>query len=405
MTGSPFLSRMLVMKLKTLKDAEVDGKRVLVRADLNVPAKDGKIADDTRLRAFLPTLKYLVEKGAKVIVMTHFGRPKGRVVEELRVEVIAKALGELLGKEVKKLNDCIGDEVEEAVGKMAEGDVVMLENTRFHARDEENDAEFVGQLAGLAELFVSDGFGALHRAHASTVGVAELLPSYAGFLVEKEVEVLSGILDSPKKPVCLVMGGAKIDTKIGILEKFLGKADYFLIGGALANTFLAAEGYEVGISLYEQEKMDTAREFLMKAEVKEEYVYLPADVRVADEISEHAVSLDVKINAVTPDMKILDIGVLTVETFVKSISEAGTIIWNGPMGLYEYPQFAKGSEAIARAISESEAISIVGGGDSIDAINNFGLDHKKFTHISTGGGAMLEFLEGKKLPGLAVLAA
>ena len=393
------------MKLKPLKSADLTGKRVLVRADLNLPIKDGVIEDDTRLRAVLPTLKYLLENDAKVVLMTHLGRPKGKVLEELRVDVLAEALSGLLGRKVKKVDDCVGDEIETAVNGMEEGDVLMLENTRFHAEEEANDAEFSARLASLGDLFVSDGFGVVHRAHASTVGVAELLPSYAGFLVEKEVEILSGILNSPKKPVCLVMGGAKIDTKIGILEKFIGKADYFLIGGALANTFLAAEGFEVGASLYEAEKMNIAREFLMKAEAKEEYVYLPVDVLVADEISADAKSLDVKTNAVTPNMKILDIGELTTATFVNSIAEAGTIIWNGPMGLYEYPQFAKGTEAVAKAIAESEAISVVGGGDSIDAINNFGIDHKKFTHISTGGGAMLEFLEGKELPGLKVLAA
>ncbi len=392
-------------KLRILADADLKGKRVLLRADLNVPMQDGEIQDDTRLQAVLPTLRYLLEQDCSVVIMVHFGRPKGKVVDELRVDPITKALGALLGKDVAKLDDCVGDEVESFVKNMKNGEVVMLENTRFHAEEKANDEGFAKKLAGLGEVFVNDAFGAVHRAHASTAGVAAHLPSYAGLLVEKEVEVLSGILESPKKPVCLVMGGAKIDTKIGILREFVDKADYFLIGGALANTFLAAEGYEVGKSLYQEDKLDVAREFLMSAEAKEKLVYLPTDVVVADEISADAEALDVKLEGVTSEMRILDLGVLTRETFVKSIAEAGTIIWNGPMGLYEYSQFEGGSKVVAEAIAESDAVSVLGGGDSIDAINNFEIDHGEFTHISTGGGAMLEFLEGKELPGLQLLTS
>ena len=368
------------MQLKTIKNADLKNKRVLVRADLNVPMKDGVIQDDTRLRAVLPTLEYLLEQGCDITVMSHLGRPGGKVVEELRVKPVSEALNDLLGTEVK-----------------------MLENTRFNPGEKENSVEFAKELASHGDVFVNDAFGTIHRAHASTVGVAEFLPSYAGLLVEKEVEVLSGILENPKKPVCLVMGGAKIDTKIGLLQKFLDIADYFLIGGALANTFLAAEGYQVGKSLYEEDKLELAREFLMAAEVKGKLVYLPTGVIVADEISEDAESLNVKVEGVTRGVMILDIAKVATETFVKSISEAGTIIWNGPMGLYEYPQFADGTKRVAEAIAESDATSVVGGGDSIDAINKFGVDKGKFTHISTGGGAMLEFLEGKDLPGLKVL--
>ncbi len=391
------------MKLRTLHDADLDGKRVLVRADLNVPIKDGVIQDDTRIQACLPTLNYLLERGCSVIVMTHFGRPKGQVMPEMRVDGIGVALSEALGREVKKLDDCVGSEVEVAVAAMKAGDVILLENTRFHAEEKENGEEFSKALAGLAEVYVNDAFGTIHRAHASTVGVAKILPAYAGLLVEREVEVLSSVLTEPKKPVCLVMGGAKIDTKIGILQKFLNRADYFLIGGALANTFLAAEGYEVGNSLYQEDKLDVARDFLLSAESKREYVYLPSDAVVSDKVSADSEALDMKLEGVGEEMMILDIGVLTAETFAKCIREAGTILWNGPMGLYEFPGFANGTKVVAEAIAESEATSIVGGGDSIDAINKLGIPSEKFTHISTGGGAMLEFLEGKTLPGVEVL--
>lgn len=391
------------MKLKTLKDASLDGKRVLVRADLNVPIKDGHVQDDTRIKAFLPTLQYLIDHGCRVIVMTHLGRPKGAFNAEFKVDAVGEALSKVLGKKVHKLDECIGEEVEKAVSEMQSGEVILLENTRFHAEEEANDEAFSKALSGLADVFVSDGFGTVHRAHASTVGVAKFLPAYAGFLVEREVEVLSGVLENAKKPVCLVIGGAKIDTKIGVLQKFLNIADYFLIGGALANTFLASEGYEIGKSLFQEDKIDVAREFLLSSESKREYVYLPIDVVAADEVSADAEAVDLKVDGVTSGMNILDIGKMTVELFVKCIAEAGTIIWNGPMGLYEFPQFANGTEQIAKAIANSPATTVVGGGDSSDAINNFNIPEEKFTHISTGGGAMLEFLEGKVLPGIEVL--
>lgn len=391
--------------LKTFKDLDLKGKRVLLRADLNLPVKEGRIQDDTRLQALLPSLQLLLGKGAKIVIMTHFGRPKGKAVEALRVDIIAEALSEALGKAVLKLDECIGAEVEKAVAAMQESELVLLENTRFYPGEKENDAEFAQSLAALADVFVNDAFGAIHRAHASTLGVTEHLPSYAGLLLEKEVNALSGLLSSPKKPVCLLVGGAKIDTKIGILQRFLEIADHFLIGGALANTFLAAEGYEVGTSLYQEDKLEVARDFLLSAEVKREEVYLPTDVIVADKISASAQRLDVKLEGVGSDMKILDIGKLTIENFISVIQNAGTIIWNGPMGLYEFPAFAEGTRAIAQAVAESSAETVVGGGDSIDAIKHFGFSAEQFSHISTGGGAMLEFLEGKELPGLKPLLA
>lgn len=367
--------------LKTLEEANLDGKRVLVRADLNVPMKDGVIQDDTRLKAVLPTLRYLLDKKCDITVMTHFGRPKGQVVEDLKIRPISEALNKLLGQEVK-----------------------MLENTRFNPGEKKNDKVFASELAKHGEVYVNDAFGTAHRAHASTEGVAHILPAYAGLLVQKEVEALSGVLEKPKKPVCLVMGGAKIDTKIGLLKKFVDIADYFLIGGALANTFLAAQGYEVGNSLYQDDKLDVAKAFLDAAKEASKEVYLPTDVVVASEVALEAKAKILTADEVPNDMLILDLGPETTQKFIDKIVEAGTIIWNGPMGLYEFPQFEKGTELVAKAIADSDATSLVGGGDSIDAMNNFKIPHEKFTHISTGGGAMLEFLEGKELPGLKVLS-
>lgn len=393
------------MKLRTLEQADLSGKRVLIRLDLNVPMSNGAIQDDTRIQAALPTLKHCIQAGAKLIVMTHLGRPKGAVVENLRTDIIAEALSDALGQAVSKVDHCIGESVEHAAQSLEAGDVLMLENTRFFPGEKANDPEFSKALASLADLYVNDAFGAAHRAHASTEGVTKHLPSYAGLLMTKEVEVLSKVLESPAKPVCLLVGGAKIDTKIGILERFLDIADYFLIGGALANTFLAAEGFDVGTSLYQEDKIEVAQKFLLTAENKREFVYLPLDVVVADKISNDAAALDVKPEGVELGMKILDIGALTVETFKKCIAEAGTIIWNGPMGLYEFAPFENGTKEIVKAVAESDAETIVGGGDSIDALKKYGYGEKDFSHISTGGGAMLELLEGKELPALEALKA
>jgi phosphoglycerate kinase len=393
------------MKLNTIHDLDLKGKRVLLRADLNVPLKDGEVQDDTRIQAVLPTIKYCLDQGAKLVIMTHLGRPKGEIVEKLRTDVISKALEGALDIAVAKVDGCTEDFVVAASEALEEGEILLLENTRFYTEEKKNDPEFSKKLAALADIFVNDAFGAAHRAHASTHGVTEHLPSYAGLLMEREVEVLTKVLDGPKQPVCLIVGGAKIDTKIGILKRFLDIADYFLIGGALANTFLAAEGFNVGESLYQEDKIEVARDFLLSAESKREYVYLPLDVIVADEVSKDAEALDVLPEGVEGDMKILDLGALTIETFKKSIAEAGTIIWNGPMGLYEFKQFETATREVIKAIVESDANSIVGGGDSIDAIKKFGYTSKDFNHISTGGGAMLELLEGKELPALEVLKA
>jgi phosphoglycerate kinase len=390
------------MKFRTLAEAPVESKTVLLRTDFNLPIKDGKVQDDTRLRESLPTLQELIRRGAKVVIVTHLGRPKG-VTEDLRLDLVASTLSSLLGQTVQKLSDCIGPEVKAAIAGMKGGDVLLLENVRFHPEEEANDPVFAKALAEGCDLYVNDAFGTIHRAHASTVGVAQFLPAYAGLLVAREVEVLSSILENPKKPVTLVAGGAKIDTKIGILEKFLSIADTFLIGGALANTFLAAQGYGVGTSLCENDKITTAKQFLEQAATLGKKVFLPVDVMIATDITPGLTVSEVEVNAVPGDQKILDLGTQTIALFVAALQDSRTILWNGPMGLYENPAFEKGTRGVAEAIAETSASKVLGGGDSIDAINHFGIPHEKYTHISTGGGAMLEFLEGKMLPGVQVL--
>jgi len=394
------------MNLRTLKDADVDEKRVLLRLDLNVPIDDeGNITDDTRLQKSLPTIKYLTDRGAKVIILSHLGRPDGKVVEDLRLDVVGEALSELLGQKVKKIHECVGPEVEKLVSELLPGEICLLENTRFYHGEETNDEGFSRDLAKLGEVFVSDAFGTVHREHASTAGIANFLPSFAGLLLEREVRVLSGLLSNPEKPLTVIMGGAKIGSKIGLLKNFLELSDNILIGGALANTFLAAEGYEVGDSLYEKEQLDVARNFLLEAEKHKETVRLPVDVLVADEIKEDVVTLDVLVDGVSPGMRILDIGRLTKDRFIEVINESKTIIWNGPMGLHEMEAFAGGTKEILKAVAECDATTIIGGGDTLDAITRFGFDFDQFGHVSTGGGAMLEFLQGKSLPGLVALEA
>ena len=391
------------MNVPFLKDANLNGKKILLRCDLNVPlSDDGKIEDNTRIVESLETIKYILSNGGKVIILTHLGRPDGKHVEDLKVDVIGRELENLLKTKVIKLDDCIGENVKKELNLM-QSDVYLLENTRFHAEEEENDENFAKELASYADVFVNDAFGTVHRAHASTAGVAKFLPCYAGLLLQKEIEVLSGLLLNPKKPVCLLTGGAKIDTKIGILNNFLHLADFFLIGGALANTFLAAEGKNIGSSLFEKEKLEVAKKFLIDAHKMEKKVLLPVDVVVAKEISKDAHAETLSVDLVSDEMKILDLGEKTIKNFNDVIGESATVIWNGPMGLYEYPQFESGSRELGLKISEMSITSIIGGGDTIDAINKFNIPLQKFTHVSTGGGAMLEFLEGKVLPGIQAL--
>ncbi|QQR55101.1 phosphoglycerate kinase [Candidatus Peregrinibacteria bacterium] len=391
------------MQLRTLAQTSVDEKTILLRADFNVPLKNGEVQDKTRLVESLPTIQFLLEKGAKVVLCSHLGRPKGQVMEELRLDAVGFELSKLLGKPVLKLNDCIGPEVLTAISAVPFGTVLLLENLRFHPEEEANDAAFAAALAEGKDLYVSDAFGTVHRAHASTVGVTKYLPSYAGFLVQKEVDVLSGILEHPKKPVALVVGGAKIDTKIGILEKFLDIADVFVIGGALANTFLLAQGYSIGTSLCEVEKVEVAKRFLATAAGKT--VLLPTDVVVAADITPGLPTQEVAVNAVPAGQKILDLGTQTRAAFADALASVATVLWNGPMGLYEVESFAAGTRELAEALAELPAVKVIGGGDTIDALTHFGVPIEKFTHISTGGGAMLEFLEGKMLPGVEALLA
>ena len=394
------------MKLKTLKDAakeiKLSGKTVLLRVDYNVSIENGKICDDTRITESLPTIEFLLKKGTKIILMSHLGRPKG-VDENLRLNPVADHLSKLLKRPVIKLDSCVGPAVEAAIQSLHKGDILMLENTRFHKEEEENDPEFSKKLAGYADLYVSDAFGTVHRAHASTEGVSHYLPSYAGFLIEKEIKNLEPLLKNPASPFVLLIGGAKIDTKIGILENFIKKADSILIGGGLANTFLAARGFDVGNSLCEKDKIETAQDIMLKAEKSKCSLVLPEDVIVADEISDDVVTADAEITGVEGNMQILDIGKKSLEKFIEILNKAKTIIWNGPVGLFEKKAFERGTKEIALALTKVKAKTYLGGGDTLDAIKKFGIKEDSYTHVSTGGGAMLEYLEGRELPGIKVL--
>jgi len=392
--------------IKTLKDIpKLKGKRVLVRVDFNVPMKDGAVQDDTRMRQTLPTIQYLTDKGARVILVTHVGRPKGKIIEELRVEPIAKHLEKLLNQSVAYRDECVGENVTKAVETMQNGKILFLENCRFHPGEESCSEEFCRELSQLADIYVNDAFAASHRKHASTAGIAEHLPAYAGLLVEREIEFLTPLLDSDHKNLTLIIGGAKVDTKIGVLNTYIGKAGAILLGGALANTFLAAEGYNIGASKYEKEKIETARELMMLAEAKQQKMYLPVDAIVGDTISNQATAIDLPLEDIEGDMKILDIGKKTQVIYAEIIAESKCVVWNGPMGLYEYTPFASGTRAIATALASpnNQLKTYIGGGDTVDAINRCGIKEDEFTFVSTGGGATLEFLEGKKLPGIAAL--
>ncbi len=387
------------MSLRTLSTADLKGKKVLVRVDFNVPISNGIVQDLTRIEETLPTLNYLKGQGAKIILISHLGRPDGKPVPDLKMDMLAKTLSTMMGQEVRKLDDCIGPSVRKAIEAMKPGEILLLENVRFHPEEEKNDPLFAAALAKLAEVYVDDAFGTAHRAHASTEGVAHLLPSYAGLLVEKEVRILSSLIENAMHPVALVVGGAKIDTKIGLLEKLLPLADVFIIGGALANTFLAAQGYAIGASLYEPEKIGVALKFLEEARGKT--LLLPVDA-----ITAFSPDAQPKLRAlpdISSDENILDIGPQTLQSFHETLKTCKTVLWNGPMGLYEKDAFAEGTRKMAQILAELSATTVIGGGDTIDALHHFGIDTKKFSHISTGGGAMLEFLEGKTLPGIEVL--
>jgi phosphoglycerate kinase len=388
------------MDKKTVRDVDVQGKRVLVRVDFNVPLKDGGVSDDRRIRAALPTIQYLLDHGAAVVLMSHLGRPKGEPKPEFRMDPVAERLGELLGKPVTKLDDCVGVEVENAVKAMQPGDVILLENTRFKPGETKNDAVLAEGLAQLGDIFVNDAFGAAHRAHASTTGVAQHLPAVAGFLMEKELNYLGRALADPERPFLAVLGGAKISDKIGVIQNLLSKVDSLLIGGGMANTFFKAQGLNVGDSLVEEEALDTARELLGSAGDR---LVLPVDCVVADRFEADAQAKVVPVDQVPAGWRILDIGPASVAHFSNRLAAAKTVVWNGPMGVFEFPRFAEGTFAIARVLAGLEgATTIIGGGDSAAAVEQSGLADK-MSHISTGGGASLEFLEGKELPGVAAL--
>jgi phosphoglycerate kinase len=388
------------MDKQTIRDVDVQGKRVLLRVDLNVPLSEGVVTDDTRIQAALPTIEYLLDQDATLILASHLGRPKGQIVDSLNMDPVARRLSELLGRPVTKLDDCIGPEVEAAVRAASPGDVLLLENTRFHPQEKENDPAFSAQLAALADLYVNDAFGSAHRAHASTEGVAHLMPAVAGFLMEKELEFLGRALASPRRPFVAILGGAKISDKIGVIENLLCTVDALLLGGGMANTFLKADGYDVAESLVEDGSLDTARALLEQGGDK---LTLPTDVTVADRFNAEAFSQVVIVAAVPPRWRILDIGPRTLELFHERLAGARTVVWNGPMGVFEFPKFAVGTEAVARMLAALPgATTIIGGGDSAAAVKRTGLADK-MSHISTGGGASLEFLEGKTLPGVAAL--
>ncbi|NLJ79488.1 MAG: phosphoglycerate kinase [Firmicutes bacterium] len=390
------------MAKKSIRDVDVQGKRVLVRADFNVPMQEGKITDDKRIRAALPSIKYLLEHGAKVILMSHFGRPKGKVVEELRLDPVAKRLGELLDQPIAKADDCLGPAVEEAVAALKPGDVLLLENVRFYAEEEQNETSFARQLAELGDLYVNDAFGTAHRAHASTVGVAQHLPAVSGFLMQKELEFLGGAIEDPKRPFVAILGGAKVKDKIGVIESLLERVDSLILGGGMAYTFLKSRGYEIGKSLLDAERLDFCREITAKAEAAGVRLLLPVDIVVGKEFAADTEHKIVSVEEMPSDWEGLDIGPRSVEKFSEVIKQAGTAVWNGPMGVFEFDAFARGTEAIARAMADSKAVSIIGGGDSAAAVEQFGLS-AQMAHVSTGGGASLEFLEGKVLPGVAAL--
>jgi len=396
------------MKKRTIKDLnenQLEGKRVLVRVDFNVPLNDElEITDDTRIRAALPTIKYLTSHQAKVILMSHLGRPKGKVIEKLRLDPVARRLSELLGQKVKKLDNCIGKEVEEEIMKLQAGEIALLENLRFHPEEEENNSEFSKSLAKLADVFVNDAFGTAHRAHASTVGVARILPSYAGFLMAREIEVLSNLIENPERPFVVLLGGAKVSGKIEVVQNLLSIADRILIAGGMSYTCLAALGYEVSNLLLEEYDLNIVRKMLKRAEEQGNKIILPVDFVITKEVSEKSESKVVGIDNIPKDVRGVDLGDKSIAIFEKEIKKAKTIFWNGPVGIFEIKKYAKGTNRIAKILADMQgkAVTIIGGGDSIAAIEDAGLT-EKMTHISTGGGASLEFLGGEKLPGIEVL--
>lgn len=391
------------MDKKTVRDLDVAGKKVLVRVDFNVPLNDkGEITDDTRITASLPTIQYLLEQKAAVILMAHLGRPKGQIKSELSLAPVAKHLGKLLGKKILFAPDCVGEAAQAAASKLKPGHILLLENLRFHKEEEKNDMDFAEKLASLADMYVNDGFGVSHRAHASVEGVTHFLPAAAGFLLEKEIQYVGQAVTNPLHPFVAIIGGAKVSDKIGVISNLLDKVDTLLIGGGMANTFLAAQGYKMGKSLVEEDKLDLAKELLAKAKKNKVNMLLPTDLVMAAAFAPDAEHVTEKVKNLNQAYMALDIGAETSKAYAEALADAKMIVWNGPMGVFEMDAFCKGTEAVAKAVAKSRATSIVGGGDSVAAIEKLGLA-KRITHISTGGGASLEYLEGKVLPGVAAL--
>lgn len=384
---------------KMVTDLDVEGKKVIVRVDFNVPIKDGKISDDTRITAALPTINYLLDHGASVILMSHLGRPKTKEDLQFSLKPVAEHLATLINAPVKFASDCRGEIAQAASAELKPGEILVLENTRFYPEESKNDVEMSKDLASLADLYVNDAFGSAHRAHSSTAGIADYLPAAAGFLMEKEIKYLGNAIAEPVRPFVAILGGAKISDKIGVIENLLKTADNILIGGGMANTFLKAQGYEMADSLVEAEVLDTAKDLLSRANDK---IILPVDMVLGNAFDAEAEMKTIPVADVPAGWRVLDVGPLTVQLFGDVIMDAGTVVWNGPMGVFEFPRFAQGTFGVARAVANSQAVSIIGGGDSVSAINQSGLS-EKITHISTGGGASLEMLEGLELPGLAVL--
>ena len=392
------------MNKKSIKDINVNGKKVFVRVDYNVPMDEQlNITNDTRIRATLPTLNYLLEQNAALVIACHLGRPKGERVAKFSVEPVAKRLAELIGKEVKFASDCVGPEAEKAASTLKPGEILLLENLRYHKEEEKNDPAFSKQLATLADVAVNDAFGVSHRAHASVEGITKYIETVAGFLMEKEIKFVGQTVANPERPFVAIIGGAKVSDKIGVISNLLEKVDTLIIGGGMAHTFDAAKGYEIGKSICEPDKYALALDLLKQAEVKGVKVVLPVDLVIADKFAPDANTRIVDVDKVDPEWEALDSGPKTSELYAAALKDEKTVIWNGPMGVFEMDAFAKGTEAVAQAVADSSAVSIVGGGDSIAALKKTGLSDK-ITHISTGGGATLEFLEGKTLPGIAALA-
>lgn len=396
--------------MKTIESlGDLKGKRVLVRSDFNVPLDaDKNITDDGRIQAALPTLRTLIDAGAKIIIVAHLGRPKGQVNPDYSLAPVAKRLAEVTSVKVTLAEDTVGESAKKAVSELADGEIVLLENVRFNAaetsKDDAERAAFAKELASLADVFVSDGFGVVHRKQASVYDVAKLLPAAAGLLVGKEIESLSKAVNDPERPYTVVLGGSKVSDKLGVIANLLGKADRLLIGGGMAFTFLAAQGYEVGTSLLEKDQIDTVKGYLATAKERGVELLVPVDVVVAPEFKADAPATTVDADAIPADQMGLDIGPMTQKLYADAIASSKTVVWNGPMGVFEFPAFAAGTKAVAQAISDSDAFSVIGGGDSAAAVRTLGFDESTFSHISTGGGASLELLEGKTLPGIAVLA-